>query len=149
MKCITLLLFLFIPLFSFSQELLKTNGWKHYIGTEKVTKKQFKQELAQNPAALRKFKSAEITGYTGIVLTTISLGIVVTGLADGDGDWLKTRNNSTRNNDIQLYSALAGSILSIISMKQYSNSIKMYNSDLSPSTRIMPTSNGIGLVYQF
>lgn len=149
MKWITLLLFLFIPLFGFSQEPLKTNGLNHYIGTEKVTRKQFKQELAQNPAALRKFKSAEITGYTGIALTTISLGIVVTGLADGDGDWLNTRNNSTRNNNIQLYGALAGSILYFISTAQYSNSTKTYNSDLNSSTRIAPTSNGIGLVYRF
>jgi len=140
MKYITLLLFLFVPLFSFSQDVIYRNGWGRYIGTEKVTPKQFRQELAKNPVAFRQFKRAKILGYTGIGFGVASAAIILTnsdenGLSEGAG--LATVTYSA---------ALALTFAAVI---QEIGAINTYNSDLSPSTRIAPTSNGIGLVHRF
>jgi len=140
MKYVTLLLFLFIPLFSFSQDVIYRNGWGHYIGTEKVTKKQFRQELAKNPNAFRQFKRAKILGYTSMGLGAASVAVILTnsdenGLSEGAG--LATVSYSV---------ALA---LALIATIEEINAINAYNRDINPSTRIAPTSNGIGLVYKF
>jgi len=141
MKWITLLLFLFVPLFSFSQDVIYKNGWGHYIGTEKVTAKQFKQEIAKNPAAFRQFKQAKILGYTSIGLSAASVAFVFTTADEGRLD--------TRNSNLYLVGISTAAIFAIIGGWQGINAINTYNRDLNPSTRIAPTSNGIGLVHQF
>jgi len=140
MKCITLFLFLFIPLFGFSQDVIYKNGWGHYIGTEKVTPKQFRQELAKNPVAFRQFKRAKILGYTSIGFSFASAALILTN----------TDNNLSRENvGLATVSYSAAVALAFIASIEGINAINTYNRNLSSSTRIAPTSNGIGLVYKF
>jgi len=141
MKYIVILLFLFVPLFSFSQDVIYRNGWGHYIGKEKVTKKQFKQQLAQDPDAFRQFKRAKRLGYTSVGFSVATTAII---LANADEDWL-----GTGNRNMYLVGMSTATVLALIATMEEINAINTYNRNLNPSTRIAPTSNGIGLVYQF
>lgn len=141
MKYIILVLFLIIPLLSFSQDVLHRNGFSYWIGTEKVTKKEFKQQLAQNPVAFRQFKNAKIWNYTSAVFSATATTLILTDLSR---DWLGDRGHS-----IVMSGIIVSSIFSIISNAQESAAIGTYNSDLRGTTRIAPTSNGVGLVYKF
>ena len=140
MKWITLLLFLFIPLFSFSQDVIYKNGWGHYIGTEKVTAKQFRQELAKNPVAFRQFKRARVLSYSGVGLGVAAGAIILTNADE---------NLSHERLGLATITYSAAAVLVFMGGMQEIGAINIYNSSLNSSTRITPTSNGIGLVHQF
>ncbi len=140
MKYIIIISLLCIPLLSFSQDVIYRNGWGHYIGTEKVTPKQFKQELAKNPVAFRQFKRARVFSYTGIGVGVVSAAIILT-----DAD----ENLSHERLGLATISYAAAATLVFIGGMQEIGAINLYNSSLNSSTRIAPTSNGIGLVHRF
>jgi len=140
MKWITLLLFLFIPLFSFSQDVIYKNGWGHYIGTEKVTRKEFKQELSKNPVAFRQFKRAKVLTYTSLGFTAATSVLILTNTDD---------NRLSENTGLATVTYSAALALAFAAIIQEIGAINTYNSSLNSSTQILPTSNGIGLVYRF